>query len=56
MDRLPTRIGALALLVALVFAALFALGGCSPGSSAITPIEGDVPEGMPAMYEFYTDW
>lgn len=51
MGRTFVRTSILAL-----FALALATAGCSSGSSAITPIEGDVPEGMPAMYEFYTDW
>jgi hypothetical protein len=51
MSRTLVRISTLVLFVLVLAAA-----GCSSGSSAITPIEGDVPAGMPAMYEFYTDW
>ncbi len=44
----------------LAIAVLFALvlGGCAAGGTGtqgITSDESPVPEGMPVMYEFYTD-
>jgi len=53
MRRL-TRFTSIALLLALVLA-LTACGQDGGGSAETVPNEDPVPEGMPVMYEFYTD-
>ncbi|MDY0340284.1 MAG: hypothetical protein RBS17_03630 [Coriobacteriia bacterium] len=42
--------------LALALALLASLAGCATGggSADLEPDESPIPEGMPAMYEFYT--
>ncbi len=43
------------LAIAALAALALAAAGCSTGGS-LTTIEGPVPEGMPVVYEFFTEW
>lgn len=51
--RRPTRFISTAMLLALILA----LTACAQGGGSKTPVSNEtpVPEGMPVMYEFYTD-
>ena len=44
-------------LIALAFALVASVAGCVTGAGSVElePDETPVPEGMPVMYEFYTD-
>jgi ABC-type oligopeptide transport system substrate-binding subunit len=53
--RRHARFISIALLLALVLA-LAACAETGDGSEAPVANEDPVPEGMPVMYEFYTDW